>query len=152
MLTLANRRRRFASTAYETLLIAGLLFVSGFLLVPILQWLPETGRRTVLQLCLLAVAGVYCVLCWTKGGTLPMKTWGIRIARADGEFLSARRAVARFLLAIPSVGALGVGLLWSVVDREKQFLHDRWAGTRLFDATHLAALKPADGSNARNKE
>ena len=81
-----------------------------------------------------------------------MKTWGIRIARINGESLSGSRAFARFLLSVPSVGALGAGLLWSAVDREKQFLHDRWAGTRLFDTSSLAPLEPTDRSNAHHEE
>ncbi len=152
VLKLASRRRRLASMAYEAMLIVALLFFSGFFLIPVIQWLPDAGRRTVLQWYFLVVAGIYCVVCWMKGSTLPMKTWGIRLARINGESVSASRAIARFLLAVPSVGVLGVGLLWSAVDREKQFLHDRWAGTRLFDAVPLAPLKPVNRSDASREE
>jgi uncharacterized RDD family membrane protein YckC len=30
-----------------------------------------------------------------------------------------------------AVGALGVGLWWALFDRDRQFLHDRLAGTRI---------------------
>lgn len=103
--------------AYEAMLIAAVLFVSGFLLVPIVQWLPEGGRRAVLQMCLLAVAGVYCVACWVRGRTLPMKTWGIRVAQKWGGSFTLRLAIAHYLLAVPSVGVAEAGLLWSVLDR-----------------------------------
>jgi uncharacterized RDD family membrane protein YckC len=130
--------------AYEAMLIMAVLFAAGFLVVPMVQGLPEGLRRAVLQLCLLAVAGVYCVVCWVRGRTLPMKTWGIRVARSDGESLTLRRAIARYLLAVPSVGVAGAGLLWCVLDREKQFLHDRWAGTRLFNAKASTPLESAN--------
>ncbi|MFN9122921.1 MAG: RDD family protein, partial [bacterium] len=40
-------------------------------------------------------------------------------------------ALYRYLLAWPSVLAAGAGLAWALVDRDRQFLHDRLAGTRL---------------------
>jgi uncharacterized RDD family membrane protein YckC len=44
--------------------------------------------------------------------------------------VTLRQALLRYLLCWPSV--LGVvGLLWALADRDRQFLHDRLAGTRL---------------------
>jgi len=34
-------------------------------------------------------------------------------------------------LAWPSLAFLGCGLLWALFDRDRQFLHDRLAGTRI---------------------
>ena len=81
-----------------------------------------------------------------------MKTWGIRVARSDGESLTLWRAIARYFLAVLSVGLAGAGLLWSVLDRDKQFLHDRCAGTRLFNANSSAPLKPADRSDSHHEK
>jgi hypothetical protein len=36
----------------------------------------------------------------------------------------------RYLLALLSVGS-GIGLLWALIDPERQFLHDRLIGSRL---------------------
>ena len=141
-----------ASLAYEAFVLAAVLFVAGFVVVPILQTLPPGWRRGTLQICLLVVAGVYCVWCWVHGHTLPMKTWGIAIARRNGRTLDTAGAIKRFLWAIPSVGLFCAGFLWCLVDPERQFLHDRLAGTRLFDAQSLASLEPPDQSNTHHEE
>ena len=38
------------------------------------------------------------------------------------------KAIARFLIA---AALLPFSILWALVDRDRQFLHDRLAGTRL---------------------
>ena len=45
--------------------------------------------------------------------------------------VTPRKAVLRFLLALT---LLPLSILWALVDRDRQFLHDRLAGTRLIDA------------------
>jgi uncharacterized RDD family membrane protein YckC len=44
------------------------------------------------------------------------------------------RAIHRYLVAILGTAALGLGFAWALVDRDRQFLHDRLAGTALVDA------------------
>jgi uncharacterized RDD family membrane protein YckC len=45
--------------------------------------------------------------------------------------VTPRKALIRFVLA---AALLPLSILWALVDREHQFLHDRLAGTRLIDA------------------
>jgi uncharacterized RDD family membrane protein YckC len=61
-----------------------------------------------------------------------MKTWRIRVARQDGSALSTKEASARFLLALCSLALCGAGFWWGLVDRERQFLHDRLTGSRIY--------------------
>lgn len=145
---LASRRRRLASLGYEGFLVVAVLFVAGFILVPVTQAFPSPVRRTLLQGLLTGVAGVYFVLCWLKGHTLAMKAWGIVVKRADGSALDRRSALLRFLWALPGTFLAGAGFLWSFIDRDGQFLHDRLAGTRLFDADRSTALKAHDHEDA----
>jgi uncharacterized RDD family membrane protein YckC len=63
-----------------------------------------------------------------------MKTWHIRLVRADGGLLTRARAVHRYLLSLLSFFALGLGFVWALFDRDRQFLHDRLAGTAIVDA------------------
>ena len=80
--------------------------------------------------------GTGFVAFWTRGGqTLPMKTWRIRLVRHDGAPVGVGRAVHRYLLAVLGLAAAGVGFAWALVDRDRQFLHDRLAGTALVEAT-----------------
>lgn len=119
---------------YEGLLLLGVLSVT-FMLPHILIGL--TGNLTLpgwlLQLHLLAVLLLYFVWFWRHGGqTLAMKTWKIRLESAiTGKTVTLPQAMLRFVLCGPSVLFFGAGLVWAVFDRERQFLHDRLAGTRL---------------------
>ena len=49
----------------------------------------------------------------------------------DGEGVNLQRAVARYLFAVIGIFFFGCGILWALLDRERQFLHDRLAGTRI---------------------
>src|SRR5437868_15059581 len=83
--------------------------------------------RRELQLFILAVLAAYFLWCWLRGGqTLAMRAWRIRLVE-----VTPRKALVRFLLA---AALLPVSILWALVDRDRQFLHDRLAGTRLIDA------------------
>lgn len=80
--------------------------------------------RYALQLFILAIFAAYFLWCWLRGGqTLAMKAWGIKLVD-----VTPRKAVVRFVLALMLFPA---SIAWAFFDREKQFLHDRLAGTRL---------------------
>jgi uncharacterized RDD family membrane protein YckC len=128
--------RRVASALYDLLLLTALLLVATFPFLAVFGDSTHGWRRHLLQLYVLVVAGMYFVGFWTHGGqTLAMKTWRIRVVRADGGTLTRARAVHRFLLSLLSFFALGLGFLWALVDRDRQFLHDRLAGTAIADAS-----------------
>ena len=130
---LAGLLPRFASLGYEAILIIPILFVAAYLFLALIQAARTPLLQLVFRLWLLAVLGVYFVYCWRHGGqTLAMKTWRIRLARKDGSVLSTREASARFLLALCSLLLCGAGFWWGFIDRERQFLHDRLTGSRLY--------------------
>ena len=125
--------RRLASMLYEAIL----LFAIAFLATWIFQFAAGTllidgWRRTLLQVLMLAVFAAYFLWCWLRGGqTLAMKTWRIRLVAKDGHGrLAPRAALLRFLYALLLVPTL-IGILWAPVDRDRQFLHDRLAGSLL---------------------
>ena len=60
-----------------------------------------------------------------------MKTWRIRLLASSGTPVRPTQALLRYLLCWPSLGLCGIGVLWALVDRDRQFLHDRIAGTQL---------------------
>jgi uncharacterized RDD family membrane protein YckC len=90
----------------------------------------------MLQLFLLAVFAAYFLWCWLRGGqTLAMKTWRIRlVARKDHGRLSPASALLRFVYALVLVPSL-IGIAWACLDRDRQFLHDRLAGSLLVPAS-----------------
>ncbi|MBI3529549.1 MAG: RDD family protein [Betaproteobacteria bacterium] len=128
---LASLRLRLVSLVYEGTLLFAVLFVSSYLFLSVARDAQSGLPRVIFQIYLLSVCGAYFVFCWARTGqTLPMKTWRIRIVTEEGGGPSVGRAVKRYLLAIPGILS-GISLLWAPFDRERQFLHDRLAGTRI---------------------
>lgn len=131
-MNLAPIGRRLISLIYEALLLTGLLFVAAFVYYAIEQRVADGHTRALFQLHLAAVAGLYFVWQWTRGGqTLPMKTWRLKLVRADGAAVSRAQATVRYVAALAGAVAFGAGFTWAFFDRDRQFLHDRIAGTRI---------------------
>lgn len=128
----AGLARRLASMLYESLLLTAVLIfgwifphilLAAFAQVLAPKWVAATHAFLLLLL--------YFAWCWLHGGqTLAMKTWKIRVISADGARLRPAQAALRYMAAWFSLGLAG-GVLWALVDRDGQFLHDRIAGTRL---------------------
>jgi uncharacterized RDD family membrane protein YckC len=131
----ASLARRLASALYDALLVVALMFVATFPFLAFFGDATHGWRRHLLQAWIVFVVGAYFVWFWTRGGqTLPMKTWHIRLERIDGTPVNAARAAHRYVVALLGTAALGLGFAWALVDRDRQFLHDRLSGTALVDA------------------
>ena len=49
----------------------------------------------------------------------------------NGGAISLRTGICRYSLAVIGIGLFGLGLVWALFDGERQFLHDRLAGTKI---------------------
>jgi len=139
---------------YEGVLLFGILFISAWLFSTLLQQRNAMYLRAPLEVWLFFVVGIYFIWCWTHGGqTLPMKTWHMRLVTKTGAPLTPWRALLRYLLAwlwfIPGLAAaklletqgwmliafpalnLVVWAATALIDKDRQFLHDNLAGTRI---------------------
>jgi len=139
---------------YEGVILFGVVFLAGYLFSTLTQQRNGLTHHNLLAAWIGFVVGLYFVWFWTHSGqTLPMKTWRLRVVAADGSPLSTPRAIARYVLAWlwflpplalhPLLGlsvphtllVAGVWLvLWATTgrfDADRQFLHDRLAGTRV---------------------
>ncbi len=127
--------RRLASGLYDLFLVVALVLIATFPFLAVFGDSTHGWRRSALQLWILFVACGYFVGFWSHGGqTLPMKTWRIRLVNDDGSRIGPWRGVHRFVLAVLGTIAVGLGFAWAFWDRDRQFLHDRLAGTALVDA------------------
>src|SRR5205807_10449972 len=121
--------RRLAAMVYEALLMFAVSFFAAWVF-----FFASGGRdatrgwlRAELQVFILVVLAAYFLWCWLRGGqTLAMRAWRIRLVD-----VTPAKAIIRFVLA---AALLPLSILWALVDRDRQFLHDRLAGTRLIDA------------------
>ena len=133
--------RRLAAALYDALLIVALMFIATYPFLAFFGDATQGWRRHLLQAWIVFVVGFYFVWFWTRGGqTLPMKTWHIRLVRHDGAAVGTARAMHRFVLAMLGAAALGLGFAWALIDRDRQFLHDRLSGTALIDARQASAF------------
>lgn len=123
-------RRRLASMVYEAILLFAVAFLGTWLFQLAAGTFDIQGwRHHALQAFLVALFAAYFLWSWLRGGqTLAMKTWRIRLVD-----ITPQKALLRFLYALVLVPT-GISILYALFDRERQFLHDRLAGSRLVDA------------------
>ncbi|MEO8304217.1 MAG: RDD family protein [Betaproteobacteria bacterium] len=157
----ATLPQRLAAVGYEGLLLAAIVLLVGFLTLPLVSPaqrsahaidVPSLPARALSGCAIFAAAGLYFVWSWTGGRrTLPMKTWKLALERVDGRPVDAKTAVTRYLAAwigpLASLAAFealkpvslgthalwfaSINYAWALVDPDRQFLHDRIAGTRI---------------------
>lgn len=135
----ASLSRRLASLLYESLVVFALLLVGFLIPQSVLSGAGINMGGSLLWLHVLLLLMIYFVWFWLNGSgqTLPMKTWRLRLVDISGRPLRPAQAVLRYLAAWPSTLLLGIGILWALIDRDRQFLHDRIAGTKII------AVEPA---------
>lgn len=147
-------KRRLMAMLYDLLLIAAVEFFANLVFIVV------TGNRNTPVFHALGVvlffgvAAAYFIHAWHGSGfTLAMKTWRIKLVKVGHARVPFGAALLRHLLAwcwlLPALYlahalklghgatalALAIGIvLWALTalfDRDRQFLHDRLAGTRL---------------------
>lgn len=154
-------KRRLISMIYDLLLLLAveIFAVAVYTLVTLnLHWTIFDMLRSVV---VVATAGAYFVHAWSGSGhTLAMKTWRIKLVKVGEATVPRRDALKRFAFAWGYVApalliswALGLWetragsstaillvignvIAWSLtafLDKDRQFLHDKLAGTRLIE-------------------
>jgi len=175
----ASFLRRIGALAYEALLLAAMAFVAGFLFLPLVSprsvshrtlTVPPIFARTMMFCALVGGAAAYYGWCWSGGRrTLPQKTWRLRLVGRCGGPLTRQQALIRFAAAWigPALALFGYGVLhasaygrnalafaalnycWAIIDPDRQFLHDRIAGTRVVKETAAHAARDVAASSRR---
>lgn len=140
---------------YEGTLLFGVVVVPGMVFGMLTNTRNALDNRHGLQAVVFLVLALYFTYFWSKGQTLPMRTWHIRVVDRAGHPVRWPRALLRYLLAwvwflpplalvapfrLPagevSVLMLGWVAVWALLSRfqpQRQFWHDALAGTRLID-------------------
>jgi len=148
--------RRMSCWLYEGILLFGVVFIAGYLFSALSQTKNAMDNRNALQAFIFVVFGIYFGWLWSKGQTLAMKTWRIKVVDLQGQPLTQGRAVVRYLWSwvwlLPpllvagwfelsggetTVITLGWVAVWAILSRfhpRRQFWHDALAGTQLVNA------------------
>jgi uncharacterized RDD family membrane protein YckC len=131
--SLAGFLRRFGAMFYDALLLLALLLLMSFPYAFITGGQrPGLVMHSLYQAYLLVISFLYYAWFWIHGGqTLGMRTWRIKLVRADGGPVTWSIALKRFSIALVSLLCLGLGFFWILLDRDKLAWHDRWSGTRV---------------------
>lgn len=130
---IATRRRRLGSLLYEALVILALAIFLFLLPLAVFSGVSHLmPGPSLLWLYLFTLLGVYFIWCWVKAGqTLAMKTWRLWVVDAQtSRPLRPLQALVRYGMAW-LCWPTGLALLWSFLDPDGQFLHDRIAGSRI---------------------
>jgi uncharacterized RDD family membrane protein YckC len=169
----ASLARRLAALGYEALIYAALILLAGFLTVPLVPagvtgpQMPDLPAKVLSFGLVFGVGALYYAWSWTAGRrTLPMKTWRLRLVRADGAAPDARAALIRYFAAwigpalallayvalrdtrfgIYAVSLVAFNYAWALVDPDRRFLHDRIAGTRIVGEGETAVTPSEAGT------
>jgi uncharacterized RDD family membrane protein YckC len=130
--------RRLGALFYDALLLLAVLMVANAIVV--IPYEVISGHPvyesfvplTLMRLYLLVVIGAFYVYFWTHGGqTLGMKAWRLQVIAQDGEAVGFNAAVKRFAWSILSLIPAGLGLWWSLFNRQGLAWHDSRSNTRV---------------------
>lgn len=128
----ASMGTRLAAMVYELLLVVAVVFIASFIFIRLTGDAQSGWKKMVFQLFLIGVLFAYFSTFWLRSGqTLAMKTWRIKLVDREGGLISLKQAALRFALALLGLSLFGVSIVWAWFDRDRQFLHDRLAKTRL---------------------
>lgn len=149
--------RRLAAFLYEGVVLFGVLMTVGAIYSIGTNQTHGLHGRNGMQAVVFLVLALYFIWFWTHGGqTLAMRSWQLRLVSSNGQPVSLKQALIRFMwswiwfipsLAVawlagwhqskllygPLIGWAIVYALLSTLHPKKQFWHDEFSGTRLID-------------------
>jgi len=153
-------KRRMACFVYEGMMLFGIGLIPGAigaLFTALTGHTHPLQSDAALRVIAYVIYGVYFTWFWSsRGQTLPMQTWNIRLVMLSGHPLSQRQALMRYLassawfvpavviaqlndwsrwdaLCAVAIGVVGYALL-ALLHPQRQFWHDALCGTQIIDA------------------
>lgn len=128
--------RRLMVMLYDSLIMLGLLMVATAVALPFGESEKLALQDFWFTLWLVVVCFLYLGGCWhSVGMTVGMRAWRVKLVNSNGGQISWFRCLLRFLTGMLSIGALGIGLFWSLIDKKKRCWHDFAGQTELIRNT-----------------
>lgn len=140
MLSNAGLLRRAGAMVYDSLIVMAIAMAYGAVVlafkVAVAGETLAEGEKAQLGplgfVGLLAVITLFFCHFWRRGGqTIGMRAWRLRIISEDGSPPSWPQCLLRCALAPMALAAVGLGYLWSLVDKQGCTLHDKFSHSRI---------------------
>ncbi len=126
---------RLLALVYDALPVLALWLLASALILalrggtPVQPW---TSMFWLQNLLLWAIAGVYVVTSWRRGGqTLGMRPWRLRVVDEEGRTPGLAALWQRYGWATLSLAVFGLGFLWSLLEPQRRCWHDLASSTWL---------------------
>jgi len=124
--------RRLLAMIYDTVILLGLLILASAVALPFGNAHKVALHDFWFTLWLLLVCFAYLGGCWRYAGmTVGMRAWRIKLVSSDDQQVSWLKCLMRFFVGALSLAVLGIGILWSLVDKKNRGWHDLAARTLL---------------------
>ena len=129
--------RRLFAIFYDMFLLLAIYFIVSYAAIFLNHGKAIEPTDTFYPLFVLVISALsylYFAWFWIHGGqSLGMKTWRIQLQAENNAVIDWRIAAIRFICAIISWAAGGIGLLWALFDRKNRCWHDLASKTLLID-------------------
>ncbi len=115
----AGLLRRLMAMVYDALVLLAVWMLVGFVAVALNGG--EANESPLFHSTLFVVTFAFFAYFWMRAGmTLGMQAWRLRVQDLDGRSVSLQQSLIRFLVAIVSLAAFGLGYWWILFDSEKR--------------------------------
>ncbi len=111
--------------AYDGMIVVALWLTTGLAGAVLL---PRPALQSILFVELFAFFAYFWI---ARGQTVGMIAWGLRVETDDGRPMRLVQALLRFVGAMLSFAALGIGYLWIYVDPDRRAWPDMLSQTRV---------------------
>jgi len=124
----ASLGRRLMAIIYDLFLLMAILFIATAVAMAFNHGNAIEPGQTLYPYyvsCLLIISFCFYGWFWTHGGqTLGMKTWKMKLQQDNGQSITWMLALIRFIAALISWSAAGLGFLWSLFHPQRRTWHD----------------------------
>jgi len=163
-----RERAGFASRAIafsiDLILVGGILLAIGLFVQLLGTYFPlnrllaqavspsagEQARSPIALGAAILIYALYSIACWALLGQTPGKALlGLRVERTNGDRVSVRRSILRYVAYWVSALPLFLGFLWILVDDERQGWHDKIADTRVI---YISPPRPTEAPIQRLRQ
>jgi len=122
--------RRLAAIVYDSLLLAAIFMLYGFVGVAITGG--EANEHLIFKLLVWVIPFLFYGYFWQRAGqTLGMLAWRIRVQTEHGQSINTKQTFLRLMGGLCSWCCFGLGYLWLFIDKEKRTWPDIFSGTQV---------------------